>query len=258
MHTGVCESLCWHQASFRNAAPVFTSFPSHRCYSFVLEICLSLFCLFVCFWPRHVAYGILGPRPGIETVPPVLGAWSFNHWNTREVPVHLLREVVVCFLIIYLLVFGCAGSSLLHGLFFFSCRSQALEHRLNSWRHTGLVAPQHVGSSWIKPVSPALAAAAAAKSLQSCPTLSDPMDCSLPGSSVHGFSRQEYWSGVPLPSPPALADGFLTTEPPGKIPCSFAFDSCVYLKAFIGRLALWSRVRALDASPAPYSVCELG
>ena len=36
---------------------------------------------------------------------------------------------------------------------------------------------------------------------QSCPTLSDPMDCSLPGSSVHGFSRQDYWSGVPLPSP---------------------------------------------------------
>ena len=32
---------------------------------------------------------------------------------------------------------------------------------------------------------------------QSCPTLSDPKDCSLPGSSVHGFSRQEYWSQVP-------------------------------------------------------------
>ena len=28
-------------------------------------------------------------------------------------------------------------------------------------------------------------AAAAAKSLQSCPTLCDPMDCSLPGFSVH-------------------------------------------------------------------------
>ena len=27
---------------------------------------------------------------------------------------------------------------------------------------------------------------------QSFPTLSNPMDCSLPGSSVHGFSRQEY------------------------------------------------------------------
>ena len=36
---------------------------------------------------------------------------------------------------------------------------------------------------------------------QSCLTLSDPMDYSLPGSSVMGFSRQEYWSGVPLPSP---------------------------------------------------------
>ena len=37
---------------------------------------------------------------------------------------------------------------------------------------------------------------------QSCPTLSDPMECSLPGSSAMGFSRQEYWSGVPLPSLP--------------------------------------------------------
>ena len=35
---------------------------------------------------------------------------------------------------------------------------------------------------------------------RSCPTLRDPMDCSLPGSSIHGFSRKEYWSGVPLPS----------------------------------------------------------
>ena len=43
-----------------------------------------------------------------------------------------------------------------------------------------------------------------------------------------GFSRQEYWSGLPFSSPgdlpnlaieptsPALAGGFFTTEPPGK------------------------------------------
>ena len=37
--------------------------------------------------------------------------------------------------------------------------------------------------------------AAAAKSLQSCPTLRDPMDCSLPGSSAHEIFRQEYCSG---------------------------------------------------------------
>ena len=38
---------------------------------------------------------------------------------------------------------------------------------------------------------------------QSCPTLSDPMDCSLQSMAPRsmGFSRQEYWSGVPLPSP---------------------------------------------------------
>ena len=31
---------------------------------------------------------------------------------------------------------------------------------------------------------------------QSCPTLCDPMDCSLPDSSAHGCPRQEYWSGI--------------------------------------------------------------
>ena len=45
------------------------------------------------------------------------------------------------------------------------------------------------------------AAAAAAKSLQSCPTLCDPIDGSLPGSPSLGFSRQEHWSGLPFPSP---------------------------------------------------------
>ena len=42
---------------------------------------------------------------------------------------------------------------------------------------------------------------AAAKSLQLCLTLYDPIDGSPPSSAILGFSRQEYWSGVPLPSP---------------------------------------------------------
>ena len=98
---------------------------------------------------------------------------------------------------------------------------------------------------------PTPASAAAAKSLQSCPTLCDPIDVSPPGSPIPGilqartlewvaisfsnawkwkvkvkslsrvrliatpwtaayqappsmgFSRQEHWSGVPLPSPPS-------------------------------------------------------
>ena len=31
---------------------------------------------------------------------------------------------------------------------------------------------------------------------QSCPTPSDPMDCSLPGSSAHGICQAEYWTGT--------------------------------------------------------------
>ena len=45
------------------------------------------------------------------------------------------------------------------------------------------------------------AAAAAAKSLQLCPTLCDPIDGSSPDSPSLGFSRQEHWSGLPFPSP---------------------------------------------------------
>ena len=66
-----------------------------------------------------------------------------------------------------------------------------------------------------------------AESLQSCPTLCDPMDCSLPGSSVQGISQAKYWSMLPCPPPgnlpnpgiepeslmsPALAGKFFTTS----------------------------------------------
>ena len=43
--------------------------------------------------------------------------------------------------------------------------------------------------------------AAAAKSLQSCLTLCDPIDGSPPGSPVPGILQQEHWSGLPFPPP---------------------------------------------------------
>ena len=64
---------------------------------------------------------------------------------------------------------------------------------------------------------------------QSCSTC-DHTECSPSGSSVHRIFRQEYWSGLPLPSPgdlpspgiestsltsPALAGRFFSAEPPG-------------------------------------------
>ena len=66
-----------------------------------------------------------------------------------------------------------------------------------------------------------------AKSLQSCLTLCDPMDCSPPGSSVHGILQARIVEWLPcsppgdLPDPgikpesllyPALAGGFFTTS----------------------------------------------
>ena len=117
----------------------------------------------------------------------------------------------------------------------------------------GVYIYQWTESSWEQETSDHLnAAAAAAKSLQLCPTLCDPIDGSPPGSPIPGilqartlewvaisfsnvwkwkvkgkslshvrllvtpwttahqappsmgFSRQEYWSGVPLPSPDHL------------------------------------------------------
>ena len=62
---------------------------------------------------------------------------------------------------------------------------------------------------------------------QSCPTLCNPTDCSLPVSSVCGISSQEYWSGLPFPPPgdlpnpgikpgcPALQADSLPSESPG-------------------------------------------
>ena len=46
-----------------------------------------------------------------------------------------------------------------------------------------------------------VAAAAAAKSLQSCPTLCDPMTAALLAPLFTGFSRQEHWSGLLFPPP---------------------------------------------------------
>ena len=70
-----------------------------------------------------------------------------------------------------------------------------------------------------------------AKSLQSCKTLCDPMDCSPPSSSVHGIHQARIleWVAVPFSGdfpnpqikfaslkPPALADEFFVMEPSGK------------------------------------------
>ena len=73
-----------------------------------------------------------------------------------------------------------------------------------------------------------------AKSLQSCPTLCNTMDCSPVGCSIHGFSRQEYWSGLLCPPPgdlpdPGLKPASLTSpELAGSLPLVPAGKPCHY------------------------------
>ena len=72
-----------------------------------------------------------------------------------------------------------------------------------------------------------------AKSLQSCSTLCDPMDCSAPGSSVHGILQARILEQVAMPSSsgsprprdrtasltsPVLAGGFFTTRATWEAP----------------------------------------
>ena len=121
------------------------------------------FYLFI--WPHQVsveAHGIfscgmqtlscgmwdLVPWPGIEPRPPALGVQSLSYWTTREVP-------GLCFK-----------------------RQQDLRGGRRSESEQG----GHLGDDQS---SQGIHACLHAKSLQSCPTLCDPMDSSPPGSSVH-------------------------------------------------------------------------
>ena len=57
---------------------------------------------------------------------------------------------------------------------------------------------------------------------QSCPTLSDPMDCSLPGSSIHGIFQAKVleWAAAAksLQSCPTLCDPIDGSSPGSPVP----------------------------------------
>ena len=77
------------------------------------------------------------------------------------------------------------------------------------------------------------------------------MDCSPPGSSVHGFSRQEYWTGLPCPPPgdlpnpemepvslmsPARAGGSCTTHATREAPVTLWWLSKSVLITWCGEI----------------------
>ena len=92
---------------------------------------------------------------------------------------------------------------------------------------------------------------------QSCPTLSDPMDCSPPGPPSMGFSRQEYWSGVPLPSPsPILVSHFQCV---GVLLVVFIVFTSLYMLKQLPAGTLLTLASAASSTESPahpmYHVC---
>ena len=80
---------------------------------------------------------------------------------------------------------------------------------------------------------------------QSCLTLCDPMDCSLPGSSVHGISQARVLEWVAISSSRGSSlprDGsrvsctgarFFTSEPPGKPVSLYSLHECLMVSYMI-------------------------
>ena len=109
------------------------------------------------------------PQSEIEPVAPALEDKVFNHWITREVP------------ILYFL-----NSSFL--LLLIQERNQQVSGGINAVKQKSGV---WLNITWKK---------VKASVIQSCPTLYDPMDCSPPGSSVHGIlqARILEWIAIPF------------------------------------------------------------
>ena len=101
-----------------------------------------------------------------------------------------------------------AGDVLWGAVFIVTEMAAPVEGLLWAWHHAKFL---HVGIHFI-PIQRHVCA----QLPQSCLTLCDSVGCSPPGSSSMGFSRQEYWSGLPRPPPRDLPN-------PGIEPKSLAF-----------------------------------
>ena len=135
---------------------------------------------------HHLACRISVPWPGIQPSPPAGEARSLNHWATREVPTgSCFRQD------------GQRSSRLYVHIWARIWRNERGNH-VNTWRKNILV--QNVQKFSERKVT-----GIAVMVTQSWPTVTPwTVARQLPLSVV--FSRQEYWSGLPCPSPADLPD----------------------------------------------------
>ena len=140
----------------------------------------------------------------------------------------------------------------------FHCRNSHDQYRqLKRHSTQGMAEPGPCMTSRCSPASPAQTGLTAEKELVSqltwkykCLSLScvqlfeTPWTVAQQAPQSMGFSRQEYWSGLPSPSPgnlpdlgielvsPVLARGFFTAETPGKPYCDMATYNLPYTMHF--------------------------
>ena len=89
----------------------------------------------------------------------------------------------------------------------------------------GIAVSSHISCDFL--MNTVAAAAAATKSIQSCPTLCDPRGAHQAPPSL-GFSRQEHCSGLPFPSPMLESESEVTQSCPtlrGPMDCSLPGSS---------------------------------
>ena len=104
------------------------------------------------------------------------------------------------------------------------------------------------------PLSPLRHCESESEVAQSCPTLGDPVDCSLPGSSVHGILQARIVEWVAMPSPENLPD-------PGMEPTSLispALAARFFRTRATWKALNWTRhmskfTRERNSSPLQYS-----
>ena len=101
-------------------------------------------------------------------------------------------------------------------------------------------------------------------SLRSCPTLCDPVDCGLPGFSVGGFSRQEYWSVLANTGCHILQEHYFSCCPSPQLPstccCQNPCDPSSYITSTPGphRSKPKSSRAASGANPSGQPTCRGG
>ena len=91
-------------------------------------------------------------------------------------------------------------------------------HGITCWQaQSGTILFPDTGETWgllVYFVCVYVCARARAESLQSCLALGDPMDCSQGPLSIGSFSKQEYFSGLPFPSPGDLPSPVIEPRSP--------------------------------------------